>query len=68
MGIPGPYRPESLRVEVQSSFQGGRIVETEVGSKPVDDPGVSHNFWAVSSVLVIHKHIDGSKIVARHVS
>ena len=35
--IPGPDRIESLTIEVEGCFQRRRVVEAQVGAKPVDD-------------------------------
>ena len=37
MGIPAPNWVETGRLEVKSSLQSGRIMQAQVGAKPIDD-------------------------------
>lgn len=42
MRVPGPDRIETLRVQVKCSFQGRRIMKSEIGAKPIDDTRPRH--------------------------
>jgi hypothetical protein len=40
--IPGEYRPECSRIQIQGSFEGWRIMKSQVGAEPVDDSSFGH--------------------------
>ena len=39
--IPAPYRIKILRFQVKGSFQSWRIMQSKIGTKPVEDPRLS---------------------------
>ena len=43
MWIPAPYWIKTLRFQVKGSFQSWRIMESKIGTKPVENPRLSRH-------------------------
>ncbi len=67
MWIPAPYRIEALRLQIQGSFQSWRIMESEIGTEPIENPrlGWGHAEEATGEVVVIEVLLEVSARVAR---
>lgn len=64
MRIPTPDRIQARWLKLERSFEGRRIVQTKIGSKPIENPGFSrHN--AKSSGLSNARYSEGYQLEPR---
>ena len=51
--IPAPDRIQTFRLQIESGFEGGGVVESEVGAEPVDYPWSRHCRRRVLRLLLL---------------